>query len=1104
MEYTAEQKAAIGARGKVIVSASAGSGKTFVMINRLVELILKDGADVSKVLALTFTKKAAAQMRDRLRTALFKAIGEAADEDARRRLKEQLAALPLADIGTIHAFCGRLVRTYFYLFEGLDPNFRIISSDDAEGNALSSRAVAEVFDGAYEEGGEDFLKLLSVFFRKKKDARLKRTVLELYGKVRGQEDYREVLRRVGREDKFDEACGILYGDAVERCGFLAEKAEGLALYLRVAKPRAADVCNDIAAQCDKLRSAKDLFELSSRAREEFRITRMPSKTNSSDLELDYLTALSKCSQAIKDLCAEYGVYSSREEQFARYRDAQARAAAIADLTLAYDDVFTRLKREANVLDYNDLEQFALQVLQNGDVREELSQKYDYLFVDEYQDVNRIQDRILEAVQGDAADRDVFLVGDAKQAIYGFRGSSSRFFTEKERSFPLSLRLTSNFRSAEEILKAVNKVFRPLVKNYPEMRGGDRYGDYRGGVYFHFSRAREGTKEERKLSVYSVLEREGVSETDELAERVVALVEREVSERVPWYDADATYLDENGEERKGVYKEVSFGDIAVLTRKNTGDAERIVRALTRRGIPVTTSSKINVCDCFEVRVLIDWLSYLDNAEQDIPYAAALLSAVGGFGDGELVAIRTRFPSPYTFRDACKEYRTKMADEIASKLERFEETAQKLRDRARVLTAAETIGLLLSMGIEAQIAAKEGGQERLARVRRFTTEAEESGSVHDFLARLKDSEYCVEYAESGGNGAVKVLTMHASKGLEYPVVILAGLDANYHGAEKDELMYTERLRVCPRSYDAEQKTVYDTVMRRAASVLQKREEREQEKNVLYVAMTRARCRLHLMFEEKEPPLSARYAKRFSDLFDFEACKEYLVEDGAEEKAAAERKALVSERAGAEYEDAVRRAYGYKYKSEKSVALPVKSSATELLRGLEFLPDGDEEGSGFTTEEGLAYHAFLERVNFGGNAAEELARMRKEKLLPEETLALLDEEKLQRILDLPVLKNLAGKRLRREQTFLVRLPSRELFEEGTEDEIVFQGAIDLLAETENGYLILDYKYSAHGDEYLRRRYAPQIKLYRKAVARILRVDESKVAARIVNVARLRVIET
>lgn len=1096
MKLTPQQQAAISAQGKVIVSASAGSGKTFVMINRLVDLVL-GGVSVKNLLVLTFTNKAAAQMRDKLRRALIGKIKESTGA-ARDQLKAELDALPLADIGTIHAFCARLVRTRFYLTDA-DPSFRIVSSDDAEGRAISARALDEVFEEAYEGGDEEFARLLSVYFRKKKDARLKEIVVSLYRSVRtlgaesGETDFNAVLSRVGEEDCFSRAVETVLGEYRERARKTAQRLRELQVYFS-GKKSALAVAESAASYAERVSGADDLFRMSEEAQTAPVIGRMPPMTKAEGDELRALKELSACVKTVKAIYGELAGISAEETEHARCETARRSARALKVLALRYAEEYARLKREAGVLDYDDLESYALTVLNNDDARKELREKYAYLFIDEYQDINPVQEAILSAISGE----NVFLVGDSKQAIYGFRGSSSAHFERKEEAFSTgdghALLLSYNFRSAPEILSAVNRVFGRLLNRYTPMRSGGAYPADSGLVRFHYLEEEETEEEQR--GVYSVLEHEGREERDLLAENVAALVEREIGKR--WFDVEAV----NGETgEKGDFRTVDYGDIAVLARNNVGDMERIVRALSRRGIPFVTSSKINLCDTFEVRLVLDWLTFLDNGLQDVPFVSALLSGVGGFGEEELVKIRLRFPSPVTFCGAAEEYRTKMTDGLSRKLEGFRRKANSLRAAAQALTAAELINRLLSMGLEAQIAAKEGGMSRLARVRRFISEAGEDG-LHEFLSKLSAGGNRVDYAENGGDNAVQVLTMHASKGLEFPVVILASQDVPFHGAERDELSYSKQFLAAPRCYDLENKLVYETLVRRAAGILQKREELQQQKNLLYVAMTRARCRLHVLLKQGEHALSPDYALRFSDFYDLDDLAPYFTPEEGKGRASASPAVCGEEEGRAELAPEI---FGFTY--PYATDYPVKSSATALLHARPtIVPDTEEReyaGVGFSVEEGLAYHAFLERVRFGAPLEEEFARMEREGTLSREQLGLLDRDRLAKILSMPVFSGLAGKRVWRERTFLARLPSA-LFYGGQQtedgDETVFQGAIDLLAETERGYLILDYKLSGAGDETLRERYAPQIKLYKHAVARILGVDVNGIRASIVNIARCR----
>lgn len=1104
VQYTEEQKNAIGARGQVIVSASAGSGKTFVMIERLVSLIVEEGVDVSEILAVTFTNKAAAQMREKLRKALLEKISQTAGE-RRARLKEQLNALPLADISTIHAFCGRLIRSNFFLVD-TDAAFRIVSPDDAEGKELCLRAMDEVFENAYEEGGEEFRRLLSVYFRQKKDTRLRSVVSGIYANCRGFADYRETLGRAGKDDRFEEVCAYLAEDFRERARYFADEAEEQAVFFAESGSRAMKVCYDVVNAAQALIDGGDLFGIVSAAAETPRIAPMPPSTRAEGEELLRLKRTSALSAGIKELYKEIRKIGPCEEEYARYLDGQSRAAALCSLVLRYDEAYTRLKKEAGALDYNDLEHLAIEILQNDGARAVVREKYHYVFVDEFQDVNPAQETILSLIGG----KDVFLVGDLKQSIYGFRGSKSEYFANKLDLFSKeenahALRLTENFRSASGVLEAVNRVFSRAMTaetcgfSYAEecvMRGGRRYGEHAGGVRFHRV-AKEKAEKQPPKGVYSVLQAEaGVKAADAQAEEIARIIRSEVGKE--WYDAD-----------DGIVRRVGYGDIAVLVRKTTGDAERVVAALSAADIPVTSVSAVNVCDYWEVRLLIDWLSFLDNAEQDIPRAGAMLSSVGRFTDGDLARIRLRFPSCFTFRSACAEYGKKMADGLSSRLKDFESRVADYRAQCSVRTAAEMIDRLLSDGLETEIASKKDGVRRLSRVRRFTAEAQ--GSVHEFLRRLTRTGFRVEYSESGGENAVKVLTMHKSKGLEYPVVILASLDAPFHGAERDEVMWTENfLRggggflLAPKSFDGERRLVYETLLRRASAAAQEREEVRQELNLLYVAMTRAQYRLHMVFGEGGGAFSPRYAKRFSDFVDLSDCADYFAEEEETEEVSQGKDAI----AGIADEATVEKilsVYGEDYIHSNSVDLPVKSSATELMKA-----EGEKvkifRGSASESADpqtGLAYHAFLQHVDFSKTAGEELDRMAKEGVLTEEQISLLERDKLEKILSIPCLKSLAGKRLSREQTFLVSLPANQLPPYKGGDEIVFQGAIDLIAEDGDGILLIDYKFSSHDDGRIRSDYAVQIMLYKKAIAKVRRVDERTIRARIVNILACREIE-
>ena len=386
-----------------------------------------------------------------------------------------------------------------------------------------------------------------------------------------------------------------------------------------------------------------------------------------------------------------------------------------------------------------------------------------------------------------------------------------------------------------------------------------------------------------------------------------------------------------------------------------------------------------------------------------------------------------------------------------------------------------------------------------MRRLIAEAENDG-VHEFLKRLKALDYKVKFSQSGGENTVKVYTMHATKGLEYPVVILAGLDSPFHKSEKDELVYTDEFLAVPKSYDLKNKTYGDNLLVRASRIVERERQIAEEKNLLYVAMTRARYRLHMLFKSRENG-SPDDANCFADFIDLNALSDYFTEADALPQAEA-RRALAA-RPDEELKKKILSLYRQPYPYAEETKLPVKSSATELLHAEEAEEQKSFSGKGFGVEEGVAYHAFLQHVRFGEDVARELDRMARSGELTQEQLALLDKKQLEKILSIPTLASLKGKTLRREQTFLLSLPAWEMNGGSVQDEIIYQGAIDLLVEDENGFTVIDYKYSGRSDASIRERYAVQIKLYRKAVARMMRVREESVRARIVNIALGREIE-
>lgn len=1090
MLLTEEQRAATECGGRVIVSASAGSGKTFVMIRKLVAAI-ENGADLDNVLAVTFTKKAAAQMKEKLRSALIGRM-ENADAEIKARLKMQLSKVAGASISTIHAFCARILRTYFYA-AGTDGAFDIISSDDAYAAEYKKRALDALFDRYYAEDNADFKKLLVCYRRKRSDGYLRALIADAYDGLRVNADYNVTLDGVEglcTEEGFARVCAEYKSAVNETYAALQKSVEEFAKNFDAPREEYVKILNEMR---DALTEAQrgGLFE----PLPALSATRKPAVRGEEGKEADKAFKLFRdgIAKRYKEAASDIADENTERERF--FKSCEI-AVALSRVIKDYDAEYTAVKRDENKLDYNDLEHLTLTALADEDVRAEINAKYSHVFVDEYQDVNPVQEKIISLVGGE----NVFLVGDVKQAIYGFRGSRSLFFAEKYNRFEggggKALKLTSNFRSAPAVIDFVNALFSRVMTeescgfDYSETSLMTCGADYPAGfgtadITVFGKDGEEPPAEE----VYSVkADGRGVKHSRE-ALAVLGIVERELH---------GTHYDL----KTGKFVDTQAGDICILTRKRSG-GEEIVRALTDAGYAVSGAQEADVRARPEVKRILDIVSLTDNAEQDIPLATALLSPLGGLSHNELAAVRIAAKNArLTFRVCCEKYIAGRDNTVSSKLKSFYAALEDLRRFADVFSAEEVIDkILCDTGLEAVYAA--GGGEKLKNIRRLAQEGR-GISVAAFLEKIRSSAHIAAPAAASSD-SIKIMTMHASKGLEFPVVIIADICARFKGKDAGELLYDGTFGFAPRCFDANTMLKHTTLLRRLAYLKAEREELKNEYNLFYVACTRAMCRLHILAREATPYAADRSAVCYAQFFDMNAFSPQTAEERADFSKAISIDPLISA-PDMQLKEKLEKTFMRGYKHAASVNLPVKSSASAILRltaeDTVFRPHALFSGEGETnTERGTAYHAYLELCDFSERSPERI-RERIEGFVRDGYLtaaqgALLNAEELSAILNMPVFENLSGARLYREREFLCSLPACEVLEGvSAGDEILVQGAIDLLAVTADGVKIIDYKYSGKSDKELVATYARQLALYKKAAALILDVDEKTVGTAIVNI--------
>lgn len=1091
MKLTAEQTAAIEAEGKVIVSASAGSGKTFVMIKKLVAA-LESGTDIDNILAVTFTKKAAAQMKEKLRAAVIERM-EKADAETRARLKIQLSKIPSASISTIHAFCAKILRTYFYA-AGVDGGFDIISSDDSLAAEFKGRALDALFDRYYDGDNADFKILLKCYRKKRSDAYLRTLIADAYDALRVNADYKDVLQNVDgvyTEEGFVRVCAEYKKLVNEKYDGLEKAVDMFASTFFSPRAEYAEILKEMKFALSQAQNGILFSPLPPLS-----VTRKPVIKNEEEKAADaaFKTFRDGIAKRYREAVGDIADEQTEREYFFKSGET---AKAFARVLIDFDAEYSAVKRDENKLDYNDLEHLTLAVLSDDGIRAEINAKYSRIFVDEYQDVNPVQESIISLVGGG----NVFLVGDVKQAIYGFRGSKSLFFAEKYNRFEggggKALKLSSNFRSSSGVINFVNALFSDVMteascgfdyaKSSLMTCGADYPANYGGAKLHVFGREEAPPAREE---VYSVEAdgREAKHTREGLA--ALAIVEKELG-------------GEHYDIKTGKFTETQAGDICILTRKR-GGASGIARALTDAGYAVAGTQDADVRTRPEVKQMLDLLSLIDNASQDIPLATALLSPLGKLSCNELAAVRIAAKNTrLNFRGCCEKYVSSHADVIAEKLKNFYAVLEGLRDFAETFTAAEVIDKILEdTGLEAVYSAGTG--EKLKNVRRLAQEGK-GLSVAAFLEKVRTCAH-IGAPSAASSDSIKIMTMHAAKGLEFPVVIIADICARFTGREGAEMPFGGVFGFAPKYYDSQTMIKHTTLLRRLVLKGAEREELKNELNLFYVACTRAMCRLHILAGEITEYNSAEAgaAKCYAQLFDMRKFSPTET-DVAEEVSAGGALKPLSSAPDESLKREIQQRFMQRYAFGDSVNLPVKSSASAILRLAEdsaYRPHALFSGEGETdTARGTAYHAFLELCDFSEKTVSgitgEIADFVKRGLLTEEQGGLLNADELAEILKMPVFDDLHGAELYREREFLCTLPADEIFKGVTaKDGVLVQGAIDLLAVTRDGIKIIDYKYSKKSDAQLIQTYSAQLALYKKAAALILKVDEAKIDTAIVNI--------
>lgn len=870
MAWTNEQQAAIDSRGQtLLLSAAAGSGKTAVLVERIIRRLLDKEypIDITELLVVTFTKAAAAEMRDRIGTALMKALSETKDP----RVERQLALLPSAQISTLHAFCQHVIRKYFYTID-LDPAFSIAGEEEL--NLLRRQVLEDVFLSYYEddEKASILYPLADMFGSDRGDDILMDTVSRMYTYARSLAWPEHWLKEAARA--YDVAPDAVIDDmvwagpikdAVRR--ILEEDAhlyDGVLYHLR-QREAFAPACDTFVAEQAALRQAAQARSWNDLNRF-VRAIDFPRLKSLRKLSDDDKAVWERCKKVRDDVKKDViktlqSVYFSAtpEEWLDGMRAMKPVMDGLVTLTLDFAKAYGAAKKEKGWIDFSDLEHFCLQILLAPDASpehpvpsaaaEELRSQYEEVFIDEYQDTNGVQELITRLVSGED---NRFMVGDIKQSIYRFRLADPTLFLEKYQSFSRDekavqrcIDLGRNFRSVPVVLDAVNAVFsRAMTAEAAGMDYGEREKLYAG---------RQAPDDERwiggpvEVDIVPTPSDEEDDDGSTAFEKECRFIAGRIGELLASGRMAAR--------KDGTLEPLSYRHIVVLLRSMAGKADVLIQALQEGGIPSYAEQSGGYFAAVEVQVMLALLRCIDNPEQDLAMAAVLRSPLVGLDETALAGVR--LAGDGTLWQNLPAFVASLPDGVDEKedLQQFMAAFDSWRTYSRRHGVAELLQRLYDDTAYVDfVGAMPGGDVRQANLKALYDRArqyEEAGFRGLFrylqlMDKMKEDGLDLAPAKvvSEKEDVVRIMSIHKSKGLEFPVVFVADMGKAFNRRDtQDQILFHNCLGIGLKQYDPEWRISYPTLIWSGIAAQLRWEGTAEEERILYVAMTRARDQLIL---------------------------------------------------------------------------------------------------------------------------------------------------------------------------------------------------------------------------------------------------------------------
>lgn len=878
VKWTKEQSQAINEKGSnILVAAAAGSGKTAVLVERIINKIINENIDIDKLLVVTFTNAAASEMRERILDAIYKKLEEYPEN---QNLQRQITLINKASICTIDSFCLEVVRNNFFELDNISPNFRI--ADTTEIELLKQEVIEDIFEEKYENQDENFSKLINTYTSYRDDTPLKELVLKIYSYIQSspfpEEWLNEKIEMFNLKDKLNEDFSKTpWGNIL-----LKEIEEEIIDDIKTLEDikKELDLDSELESFSQVVRSDLDflkilqeninnwdkLYEIYNK----MSFVSWPRKKIESDLK-EYAKNVRDDVKKKFSLKLSKILICNSEEANQDIFDMYEILLKLKNLILEFGKEFSKRKRLKNMVDFNDIEHLALDILikkqedkiEITDVAKRYQKKFIEIAIDEYQDSNLVQEYILTSISNN---NNIFMVGDVKQSIYKFRQAMPELFISKYKTYKnkenksendnLKIQLFKNFRSRKNVLDFTNLIFENI------MSGSLGDIEYNKEEYLNLGADYKEIEQNLKAEIDIINLKDQENEEENTSE---ILEEEENTERLENIQLEARFVASKIKElienkfqvfdrKKNCFRDIKYKDIVVLLRSTKTSAPIFEEEIINLDMPVFSDSSQEYLDSIEIENIMSLLRIIDNPIQDIPLVTVLRSNIGKFTDDELVEIR--LSDKYdNFYNAMQKAKINVGKNLQEKIEKFLTNLEKWRKEQEYLALDEFVWKLYSdTGYYNYVGLMPNGELRQANLKMLFERAKQFETASfkglynfiNFIEKLKLSSGDLGSAKLIGENddVIRIMSIHKSKGLEFPVVFLAntGKQFNLMDLNKNILLHQE-LGIGVKYINYDKQVQYDTLSKSAIKSKVFTETLSEEMRILYVALTRAKEKLYI---------------------------------------------------------------------------------------------------------------------------------------------------------------------------------------------------------------------------------------------------------------------